>query len=138
MQNFKPLYAVGTVAVLLTIAATRVAAKPHVVSNSTASLADDLQKNKTPGDLPDRVNPKAGPCVVLASDLIGMKVVSAENENLGKIEDLVVQPGGEIAYGVLSFGGVMGLGDKLFAIPWSVLHSKGFDATAETARPWRS
>jgi hypothetical protein len=28
---------------------------------------------------------------------------------------------GRIAYAVLSFGGVLGLGDKLFAVPWSAL-----------------
>jgi hypothetical protein len=28
---------------------------------------------------------------------------------------------GRIAYAVLSFGGLMGLGDKLFAIPWDAL-----------------
>jgi hypothetical protein len=30
-------------------------------------------------------------------------------------------PSGRIAYAVLSFGGVIGFGDKLFAIPWSAL-----------------
>lgn len=28
---------------------------------------------------------------------------------------------GRIAYAVLSFGGFMGVGDKLFAIPWNAL-----------------
>ena len=28
---------------------------------------------------------------------------------------------GRIAYAVLSFGGILGMGDKLFAIPWSAL-----------------
>ena len=28
---------------------------------------------------------------------------------------------GEVAYAVLSFGGVLGMGDKLFAVPWSAL-----------------
>lgn len=58
-----------------------------------------------------------------SSDLIGKKVVNAANENLGKIEDIVVDANsGRILYGVLSFGGILGIGDKLFAIPWSALH----------------
>jgi hypothetical protein len=55
--------------------------------------------------------------------LIGSKVVNAHNENLGKIEDLVIDAGaGRIAYAVLSFGGFLGMGDKYFAIPWVAFH----------------
>lgn len=65
-----------------------------------------------------------GPCICLASDVIGTNVVSTSGESLGEINDVVIHPNGEIAYAVLSFGGVMGLGDKLFAMPWSVLQPK--------------
>jgi PRC-barrel domain len=52
--------------------------------------------------------------------VIGSKVVNAQNEDLGKIEDLVIDAGsGRIVYAVLSFGGFLGLGDKYFAIPWN-------------------
>ena len=55
--------------------------------------------------------------------LIGSKVANAHNENLGKIEDLVIDAGaGRIAYAVLSFGGFLGMGDKFFAIPWNAFH----------------
>ena len=48
------------------------------------------------------------------------KVVNGQNEDLGKIEDLVLDAGaGRIAYAVLSFGGFLGMGDKYFAIPWN-------------------
>lgn len=63
------------------------------------------------------------PSVWLSSELVGMNVLSSEGEKLGKIEDIVVHPGGEVAYAVLSFGGWMGLGDKLFAMPWTVLRA---------------
>ncbi len=64
---------------------------------------------------------KDAPCVWLTKDLIGMKVNSQQGDNLGKIEDVVVHPGGEPSYAVLSFGGWLGMGDKLFAMPWTVL-----------------
>jgi hypothetical protein len=52
--------------------------------------------------------------------VIGSKVVNAQNEDLGKIEDLVLDAGaGRIAYAVLSFGGFLGMGEKYFAIPWN-------------------
>jgi sporulation protein YlmC with PRC-barrel domain len=57
-----------------------------------------------------------------ATDLMGKKVVNGSNENLGKLEDIVVDAhSGRILYGVLSFGGFLGMGDKLFAIPWESL-----------------
>jgi hypothetical protein len=55
--------------------------------------------------------------------LIGSEVVNAHNENLGTIEDLVIDAAaGRIAYAVLSFGGFLGMGDKYFAIPWNAFH----------------
>ena len=47
-------------------------------------------------------------------------VVSANGDELGKIETMMLDVrAGRIAYAVLSFGGFLGVGDKLFAIPWS-------------------
>jgi sporulation protein YlmC with PRC-barrel domain len=77
---------------------------------------------------------KKAPCVCLASDLVGTKVVSQTNEKLGKIEDVVVHPDGEVAYAVLSFGGTLGLGDKLFAIPWNSVQFKGFEMADKAAK----
>ncbi len=55
-----------------------------------------------------------------ATDLIGRTVKNPENQDLGKVEDLAIDPDrGRIAYAVLSFGGFLGVGDKFFAIPWS-------------------
>lgn len=63
-----------------------------------------------------------GPEVMSASTLDGDKVVNSTGENLGKIEDIMLDvTSGRIAYAVLSFGGFLGMGDKLFAIPWSAL-----------------
>jgi sporulation protein YlmC with PRC-barrel domain len=66
--------------------------------------------------------------VVRARDMIGVAVMNDQNEHLGKIEDLVMDPvSGRIRYAVLSFGGFLGVGDKLFAVPWDDLKliSKG-------------
>jgi sporulation protein YlmC with PRC-barrel domain len=61
--------------------------------------------------------------VVRASDLRSLAVYGSSNEKLGKIEDLVVDPAsGHIRYAVLSFGGLLGIGDKYFALPWKDIH----------------
>ena len=62
------------------------------------------------------------PTVIAADTLTGDKVVNFQKEDLGKIEHLMIDmESGRIAYAVLSFGGFLGMGDKLFAIPWSFL-----------------
>jgi hypothetical protein len=51
-----------------------------------------------------------------------------EGDDIGKIHELMIDMSyGRVAYAVLQFGGVMGLGDKLFAIPWEAF-SAGDDS----------
>ncbi len=60
--------------------------------------------------------------VVVKKSILGAKVINIEQEDLGKIEDLVIDArNSRVAYAILSFGGVLGLGDKHFAIPWEAL-----------------
>ncbi|HEX5808460.1 MAG TPA: PRC-barrel domain-containing protein [Anaerolineales bacterium] len=60
--------------------------------------------------------------VLSAASIIGNKVVNTDGEQLGNIKDLVIDlDDAQIAYAVLSFGGFLGLGDKLFAIPLEAL-----------------
>ncbi len=55
-----------------------------------------------------------------ASTLIGNEVRNRQGEELGKVEDFMLDlETGRVAYAVLSFGGFLGLGNKLFAVPWS-------------------
>jgi hypothetical protein len=60
---------------------------------------------------------------VLAADtLTGDRVVNRQKQDLGIIEHLMIDvEKGRVAYAVLSFGGFLGMGDKLFAIPWNAL-----------------
>jgi sporulation protein YlmC with PRC-barrel domain len=60
--------------------------------------------------------------VLAASTLEGDTVRNSAGESLGKIDKIMIDiPTGRVAYAVLSFGGFLGMGDRLFAIPWSVL-----------------
>lgn len=57
--------------------------------------------------------------VLSASTLMGNKVYNLEGEKLGDIKDVMLDVDlGRVAYAVLSFGGFLGMGDKLFAIPF--------------------
>lgn len=60
--------------------------------------------------------------VLPTTSMIGSKVLNPAGEPLGTVKELVIDlEDGRIAYAVLSFGGFMGMGDKLFAIPWEAL-----------------
>jgi sporulation protein YlmC with PRC-barrel domain len=61
-----------------------------------------------------------------ASEIIGSEVQNDRGEKLGEIKDLMIDPDrARITYAVLSFGGFLGMGDKLFAIPAGVLQMPG-------------
>jgi hypothetical protein len=62
------------------------------------------------------------PLFLTARTINGDKVINMTGEHLGKIEDLMIDlENGRVAYAVLSFGGFLGLGNKLFAVPWEAL-----------------
>jgi uncharacterized protein YrrD len=64
---------------------------------------------------------RAGP-VVSASTMRGNAVESLKGEDLGKIEEIMIDStSGRVVCAVLSFGGFLGMGDKLFAVPWAAL-----------------
>jgi hypothetical protein len=57
---------------------------------------------------------------VKASSIIGTDVVNPKGDNLGDIKEVVIDPSsGRVAYAVVAFGGFLGMGEKLFAIPFS-------------------
>ncbi|MDN2708788.1 PRC-barrel domain-containing protein [Janthinobacterium sp. SUN118] len=63
-----------------------------------------------------------GPALMGADTLIGDDVYNHSDEELGDIKEIMLDMRtGQIAYAVLSFGGILGMGDKLFAVPWERL-----------------
>lgn len=63
-----------------------------------------------------------GPRLMTASTLKGDKVVNLEDETLGTIDEIMLDTrAGRIAYAVMAAGGFLGLGERLFAIPWTAL-----------------
>jgi sporulation protein YlmC with PRC-barrel domain len=64
----------------------------------------------------------AEPVVPKATTFIGSSVENPQGESLGKIHDLMIDPEtGRITYAALSYGSVLGLGGKLFAVSWEAL-----------------
>jgi sporulation protein YlmC with PRC-barrel domain len=63
-----------------------------------------------------------GPKLMGADTLIGNEVCNLENQNIGDIKEIMLDvASGNIEYAVLSFGSFLGMGEKLFAVPWGAL-----------------
>ena len=60
--------------------------------------------------------------LISASKVEGTTVYNRQGENLGHVYDVMIDKrSGQVAYAIMSFGGFLGMGDKLFAVPWSAL-----------------
>lgn len=63
-----------------------------------------------------------GPEIMGADTLVGNDVYNQKDENLGDIKEIMLDMrSGQVGYAVLSFGGFLGMGEKLFAVPWNAL-----------------
>ena len=68
--------------------------------------------------------PKADPPrrLMTASKVRGSKVMNHQGDTLGEIDDIVFDmPRGGIAYAAMASGGFLGLGERMFALPWTAL-----------------
>ena len=61
------------------------------------------------------------PNQMMASDLIGTKVISANNESIGDINDVIVDRNGQAVAAVVGVGGFLGIGEKNVAVPFNAL-----------------
>jgi len=60
--------------------------------------------------------------LIPASRVNGTAVFNREGDKLGKVEDVAIDKvSGKVAYAILSFGGLLGLGERYYPVPWEVL-----------------
>jgi sporulation protein YlmC with PRC-barrel domain len=99
-----------------------------VQNESSAISRDDVRDGFAEGVPVKGEENKAVPArprirrVLAASTLTGDRVRNGAGADLGKVDQIMIDLGtGKVAYVVLSFGGFLGIGDKVFAVPWSAL-----------------
>jgi hypothetical protein len=68
-----------------------------------------------------KVDPQTLATGYRTSKVVGSTVVNEANETVGTIDDLIVTPGGQAPYAVLSVGGFLGLGTKYVVVPFTAL-----------------
>jgi len=62
------------------------------------------------------------PFLMGANTFVGDKVYNHEGEDIGDLKEIMLDMrSGKVRYAVLSFGGFFGMGEKLFAVPWTAL-----------------
>lgn len=63
--------------------------------------------------------------MVRASQLIGMNIYNNQEESVGEINDLVINSQtGRVEYAAVTYGGFLGLGDKMYAVPFQAFSTK--------------
>jgi sporulation protein YlmC with PRC-barrel domain len=59
---------------------------------------------------------------ILASKVRGTAVYSDSGDKIGTVEDVVLdKQSNQIMFAALGFGGVLGIGEKYYPVPWSLL-----------------
>ncbi len=80
-----------------------------------------MYKTQPNGSGPDASH-GPGPYLMGADTLVGNDVFNKQDEDLGDVKDIMLDMrSGRVSYAVLSFGGFLGMGEKLFAVPWDAL-----------------
>src|SRR3569623_1205524 len=91
--------------------------KHYRVHTENANVDGDVKKAPAKSD-----KNVATALIRRVSKIQGIEVKNEENQKIGKVEDLVMNANnGSVRYVALSFGGFLGIGDKLFAVPWDAV-----------------
>ena len=101
-------------------------APPTLTTPSQAPAAPAPPAAVPPATNPP-AQPQATPEVKVFTDhevegVLGKEVVSATNENMGRIVDALVDHAGKVRAAIIDFGGFLGVGSRKIAVDWSALH----------------
>ncbi|MBF0205099.1 MAG: PRC-barrel domain-containing protein [Desulfamplus sp.] len=61
---------------------------------------------------------------ILGSTFIGMEVENPQGESLGEVEDIMIDSTGNVRYAAVSYGGFMGIGERMYAVPMDAFSFK--------------
>jgi len=110
MKKNSKLYSALAVMAITTMMAT----SPFFASDVQAM---DKVKTTTIGTVSTEVVTMKGGYSILGSKFIGMEVKTPQGENLGEVKDIMIDSTGNVRYAAVSYGGFMGMGDKMYAVP---------------------
>ena len=106
---------IGALSLMSLLGATDVSAQ------SPPKLAATGQPSKSAEPIKDAKRFAEHTGLFRASSVVGSSVKDLTGKDAGNVEDLLLNHGGRVGYAVVSFGGFLGIGDKLFAVPWDAV-----------------
>lgn len=118
MRNYSALcYGLATAFCLTVIAAS-------------SAIGDDIDKNKNPAKKRDaagigKIDSKTTGTNIRASKLIGTNIQNKQGESVGSVSDIVLDAStGKVRYMAVTYGGFLGLGNKMFAVPYEAFETR--------------
>jgi len=121
---FTGLAAVAITALMSTTSVFATEAKVPDTTHSTMETGevhklktDKMHKIKTGKMQMSELSPMKGGYSILGTKFIGMEIENAQGEVVGEVKDIMLDSSGKVRYAAVSYGGFLGLGDKLFAVP---------------------
>ena len=83
-------------------------------------------QSQQPADNP-AATPPGSPAVTVLNDhevegILGREVRSADDANMGRIVDVIVDRSGKVPAAIIDFGGFLGVGSRKIAVDWNALH----------------
>lgn len=83
----------------------------------------NFKKDNESGINHEGVNPNMPLKYLTATSIIGDQVMTVSGEHMGDIKDIMIDlSSGKVDYFILELGGFLGIGEKYFAFPFSLLH----------------
>jgi hypothetical protein len=110
--------AAGLVSAIVLIGTLVAIAQQATQSNQNAQSNQANQNNL--GKLDDKT--RSG--TVRASQLIGANLQNSNGDSVGEINDLVLDQSGKVRYAAVTYGGFLGVGSKMFAVPFEAFKVK--------------
>jgi hypothetical protein len=114
-------------AVIGSIALAGALGVPPAYGQSPSKVAASAPTNAAPIQNTKQFAENTG--LVRATSVVGSPVKDVNSKDAGKVEDLLLDHRGHVGYAVVSFGGFLGIGDKLFAVPWDAVVMDGPNRT---------
>ncbi len=90
-------------------------------SGSSSTMSQSSSSMTQSGGMQGQFMTKMESNQMMASDLIGTRVVGANNESIGDINDVIMDRNGQIMAAVVGVGGFLGIGEKDVAVPFNAL-----------------
>lgn len=87
--------------------------------------ADEPKQRTKDREQAARLDSKTTGTSVRVSKLIGQNIQNSQGKEVGEINDIVLDAGsGRIRYVAVTYGGLLGVGNKMFAVPYEAFQCK--------------